>query len=178
MIELACPESCTYLHDARAQMGERETELRTSDDTFARAGQAITERTVPILLMIESGIVDSHRGIKGAPLRDLKDVEIRDAIENAVKNLQTEESGLIYEHHAPSPRIDEVSRRIRAALDEYSQQVSAEVRPRRSDILKMLNVTRAAVDLHIRRGEDDRSYLRHIALYFPWPEEKTKPLII
>lgn len=178
MIELACPESCTYLHEARAQVGERETQLRASDETFARAGQGVTERTVPILLMIESGIVDAQRGIKGVALRDLKDVEILDALDNAVKNLQTEESGLIYEHHAPSPRVDEVSRRIRATLEEYSQQLPAEHRPRRSDILKMLNVTHAAVDLHIRRGEDDRSYLRHISLYYPWPEEKTRPLII
>jgi hypothetical protein len=178
MIELACPEECVYLHEARAQGGEREAKLRAEDETFARAGQGITERTVPILLMIERGIIDAHRGVTGGALRDLKDVEIREAMENAVKNLQTEESGLIYEHHAPSPRIDEVSRRIRAALDEFSQQVPAETRPRRSDILKMLNVTRAAVDLHIRRGEDDRSYLRHISLYFPWPEEKTRPLII
>jgi hypothetical protein len=178
MIELACPESCVYLHEARAQVGERESKLRTADDAFARAGRSITEGTVPILLMIERGIVDAHRGLTGTPVRELKDVEIREAIENAARNLQTEESGLIYEHHTPSPRIDEVSRRIRVALDEFNQQVPAEHRPRRSDILKMLNVTRAAVDLHIRRGEDDRSYLRHISLYFAWPEEKTKPLII
>jgi hypothetical protein len=178
MIVLACPESCQYLQDARGQAAERESRLRAKDEVYIKASDQITQRTLPLLLIIEAAVVNAHRGVEGTEVRDLKNAEIVEAFENAIKNLQTEESGLIYEHHAASPRVEEVSRRIRTALDEFAKKAPDEYRPLRSDILKMLNVTRAAVETHIRRGEDDDSYLRHIAVYFPWPAEKTRPLII
>ena len=178
MIELACPESCSYLHDARSQSADREAKMRADDQTFSLAAREINERILPILLLIEGAIVNAHRGIDGSEMRDLKNAELLEAIENAIKNLQTEDTGLIYEHRTSSPRAEEVSRRIRAAIDELAEKFSPEARPRRSDVIKMLNVERAAIELHIRRGEEDRSYLRHISLYFPWPEEKTRPLII
>ena len=178
MIVLACPESCQYLQDARAQSAERESALRAKDEAYIKTSEQITQRTLPLLLVIESAVVNAHRGIEGAEVRDLKNAEIAESFENAIKNLQTEESGLIYEHHAASARVEEVSRRIRAALDEFTKKAPDEYRPRRSDILKMLDVTRAAVEAHMRRGEEEDSYLRHISIYFPWPEEKTRPLII
>lgn len=178
MIELACPETCAYLHDARAQSADRESELRASDETFALAAREISERVLPIVLLIEGAIVKAHRGIDGTEVRDLKNAEILESIENAIKNLQTEETGLIYEHRTASPRAEDVSRRIRKSLDELIEKLPPEARPRPSDIVKMLNVERAAIELHIRRGEEDTSYLRHLSLYFPWPEEKTRSLII
>lgn len=178
MIVLACPESCQYLQDARAQSAERESALRSKDAAYIKISEQITQRTLPILLVIEAAVVNAHRGVEGAEVRDLKNAEIAESLENAIKNLQTEESGLIYEHHAASSRVEEVSRRIRAALDDFTKKAPDEYRPRRSDILKMLDVTRAAVEAHMRRGEEEDSYLRHISIYFPWPEEKTRPLII
>lgn len=178
MIELACPESCQYLNDARAQVSEREGELRRNDETFALAARENNERSLPVHITIEDAIVKAHRGIDGEQVRDLKNAEIIESIENTIKNLQTEESGLVYEHHSSSRRVEEVSRRIRAALDELAEKMPAEFRPRRSEVIKILNVERAAVDLHVRRGEEDDSYLRHISLFLPWPQEKTHPLII
>jgi hypothetical protein len=178
MIELACPESCQYLSDARAQVSEREGRLRRGDETFALAARGNDERSLPVHVTIEDAIVKAHRGIDGDAVRDLKNAEILESIENAIKNLQTEESGLIYEHHSSSTRVEEVSRRIRAALDELAGKIPAEFRPRRGELIKILNVERAAVELHIRRGEEEDSYLRHISLFLPWPKEKTHPLII
>jgi hypothetical protein len=178
MIILACPESCQYLQDARAQSAERESALRAKDEDYMKASQTITQRTLPLLLIIEAAVVNAHRGAEGDEVRDLKNAEILDSFENAIRNLQTEESGLIYEHHAASPRVEEVSRRIRLALDEFTKKAPEEYRPRRGEIFQMLDVTRAAVESHIRRGEDEDSYLRHISIYFPWPAEKTRPLII
>jgi hypothetical protein len=178
MIILACPESCQYLQDARAQSAERESSLRAKDEAYMKASQSVTQRTLPLLLIIEAAVVNAHRGVEGDQVRDLKNAEILESFENAIRNIQTEDSGLIYEHHAASPRVEEVSRRIRMALDEFTKKAPDEYRPRRSDILQMLDVTRAAVEFQIRRGEEEDSYLRHISIYFPWPVEKTRPLII
>ncbi|HXU35311.1 MAG TPA: hypothetical protein VN937_03040 [Blastocatellia bacterium] len=152
-------------------------------ETAANPGNlSLTERGLLALNMIEQAIVNTQRGVEGIRLRDLTDEEILAAVENAIKNAETEESGLIYEHGAGSARITEVSRRIRSGLDEMSAKISAEARPRRSEALKALIFTREAVKAHMRRAAGDaegsRGYLRYVTLFSPWPEEETRPILL
>jgi hypothetical protein len=178
MIELACPDSCAYLSDARTQMGAREVEWREREREAGIIRPELGKQWLAYLLMTQHAIVNAHRGIEGTKVADLTNTEILEALDNAIKNLQTGTSGLIYEHRAASPRVEEVSRRIRAALDKLVERMPAEQRPRPNELINVLNYERAAVEGHLRRGEDARSHLRYISLYLPWPEEKTKPLIL
>lgn len=181
MIELACPESCPYLSEARASASQRETALRVKEaSAIDPRSLLLGDRALIALDRIERAIVNVQRGVKGAALHDLTDAEILEAVENTIKNVETEESGLIYEHHAATPRISEVSRRIREALDEIGEEIPAEARPRRSDRIKALSFTRDAVRAHIQRAgtEGSRSYMRYISLFYPWPEDATRPLIV
>lgn len=181
MIELACPESCPYLSEARAVAARRETALRMKEASGAAARNLmLSERALIAVDRIERAIVDVQRGVKSIPYRDLADAEILEAVENTIKNAETEESGLIYQHPAATPRIEEAGRRIRDALDEMSKEVPPESRPRRTDIIKGLEFTRDAVRAHIKRGggEDPRSYIRYVSLFYAWPEEATRPLIV
>ena|SRR5215216_6583853 len=181
MIQLACPESCQYLRDARAQAAERESALRMKEAAEGRPKPEVSRRLLPALYAIDIGIVEARRDKKVA-LSDLDDREILAAVEITIKNLETEESGLIYEHRASSVRVEEVSRRIRTSLDEIIKEAQAEDRLRRGDIIKALNFARDSIATHIRRSESEpgppRSYIRYISLFIPWPEEATKPLII
>lgn len=181
MIELACPESCQYLRDARTQAAEREHELRLKEVAEGRPRPEVSRRLLPALYAIDIGIVGAWRD-KNVALGNLDDREILAAVEITIKNLETEESGLIYEHHASSVRVEEVSHRIRASLDEIVRETQAEDRLRRSDLIKALNFARDSIRTHIRRNEAEpgplRSYIRYISLFIPWPEEATKPLII
>jgi hypothetical protein len=182
MIELACPESCAYLIEARSSAGQRERLLLQKEAATNPRDLSLTERAVLALNIIEQAMVNTQRGIEGSALRDLNDEEVLAAVENAIKNAETQESGLIYQHGAASPRIAEVSRRIREALDKMSEEIPAEARPRRSDTLKALTFIRETVKAHIRRKGADarasRSYVRYITLFSPWPEQATRPLII
>jgi hypothetical protein len=141
----------------------------------------ISQRLLPALYAIDAGMIGAQRDKKVA-LSDLDDREILAAVEITIKNLETEESGLIYEHRASSPRVEEVSRRIRASLDELIKETPAEDRLRRSDIIKALNFARDSIKSHIRRSaaepDPPRSYIRYVSLFIPWPEEPTKSLII
>lgn len=179
MIELACPEECPYLRSARDSMAARERELRQRE-TAAQGGvrAPVTERMLPFLLTIENAIVTARRGTKGAAINGLNDEEALAAIENAIRNIQTEESGLIYEHHAASPRIEEVSRRIRVALDELIARMPGEHRPQRAEIIESLERIRDQIRLHIKRGEGPVGYIRFISLFLPWPKEASGPQII
>lgn len=181
MVELACPESCQYLRAGRDQAAERERELRGRDIAEGGFVPQISQRLLPPLYAIDSAIVEAQRD-KTAHLNDLTDTEALAAVETTIKNLETEESGLIYEHRAASPRVEEVSRRIRAVLDEVSKEMRGEDRLRRAEMIKVLNFTRDSLKSHIRRSQAEqgspRSYIRYISLFIPWPEEATKPLII
>jgi len=178
MIELACPESCQFLISAREQTNQRERALLLKESRESEPIPRMTERSWAAMYVIDGAIVSVQRGVGGPPIRDLADSEILDALENAAKNVETEESGLIYEHHAASPRVDAVTRRIRESLEESSKRLSAEERLRRDEILAALKFGRAVIKSHLRRETDGRSYLRYLCLYNPWPEEATRPLII
>ena len=178
MIDLACPESCAYLQEARPQVAAREVEWRERERAAGILRPELGEQWLPFLLMTQHVIINAHRGIEGAKVADLTNGEILEALDNAIQNLQTGTSGLIYEHRAPSARVEEVSRRIRAALDKMIEGFPAERRPRPQDLINVLKFERAVVESHIRRGEDERSHLRFISLFLSWPEETAKPLII
>jgi hypothetical protein len=180
MLELACPDSCQYLRSARASAGEREHELLAKDPATARRLSAsVSKRDLMLLYAIDDAIVGAHRGVEGPALRGLENEEIAAAAENAIKNLETEESGLIYEHRAGLPRVQELGRRIRARLDEANERAPADQRFRRDEMIKALSFVRDVAESHTRReGGETKSYIRYISLFIPWPEEVTKPLII
>jgi hypothetical protein len=184
MIELACPESCPYLQSARTQAGERESELRAKElAAEGKPAPRFDERFLSSIYLVEAAIISAQRGTGGPGFKDLSDEEALAAVETAIKNYETEDSGVIYEHRAASPRVQEVSRRIREGFDKLNSRAGGEERLRRGDIIRALKYVRDTARAHsLRAGEADpkgsRSYIRHIALFFPWPEEATKPLII
>jgi hypothetical protein len=181
MIELPCPESCIYLIQARTSSRERELALQQKEISSRSHGFNLNERAFVALDRIQRTIVDAQRGIGHLAFRDLDDASMLAAIENTIKNLETEETGLIYEHRAASPKISDLSRRIREGLDEMAKEAT-EARPRRSEILKALGFLRESLKAHISRAAGDpeaaRSFIRYFTLFYPWPQDATRPMII
>lgn len=182
MIELACPETCPYLIEARANTSEREMALRRKETAGDPRSLMLSDAAVRVLDAIGEAIVSAQRGGDAAAFRSLNDSDVLAALENTIKNLETEESGLIYEHRAAVRGIDELSRLIRARIEAIGRDQPADTRPRRSDIIKGLTFTRDAVTAHTQRVPDDpespRSFIRYTALFYPWPEQATRPLIV
>jgi hypothetical protein len=182
MIELACPESCSYLIEARTTVSQREMALRRKETEADPRDLRLSERGFVALDAIQRAVVNAQRGIGAVAFRDLDDAETLAAIETTIKNIETQESGLIYEHPAASQRIGELSRRIRDGLEEMAKEVPAEARPKRSEILKALAFMREAVNAHIQRAagnaEASRTFIRYVTLFYPWPEQSTAPLIV
>lgn len=182
MIELPCPETCSYLIDARKSANEREMAIRSKETATDPRDVRLNERALLALDGIQRAVVHAQRGIGATAFRDLDDAEMLAAIENTIRNIETEDSGLIYEHRAASPRIGELSRRIRQGLDEITKDVPVEARPRRTDVLKALVFMREMASAHLRRAggtpDASRSFIRYITLFYPWPEQTTTPLIV
>ena len=156
---------------------ERDGELRARDLALDRAIRNVTQRSLPLVFVVQSAILGAYRGVKGEPLNALKDAEILEAVANAKQNLETEDTGLIYEHQAP-PRVEALSRAIREALNDINERTPVESRFRQGEVLKLLELMHAWINAHMRTGEFDNSYLRQISLFIPWPLEQTQPLIV
>src|SRR5437588_9321120 len=81
MIELACPENCPYLIDARISASKRESELRAKEAiTVSASDMALNDRALTALERIEHAIVNTQRGIGSPPIPDLQDSEILAAV--------------------------------------------------------------------------------------------------
>jgi hypothetical protein len=182
MIELRCPESCSYLIEARTSTSQREMEARRKETADDPRELRLNDQALLAVDVIQRSVVNAQRGTDGSAFRDLDDADMLAALENTIKNLETEESGLIYEHRAESPRIGELSRRIRDGLDAIAKDVPPEARPRRTDVLKALAFIREQANAHVKRAAGDpeasRTFIRYISLFYPWPEETVKPLIV
>ena len=182
MLELACPESCQYLRSARAQAVVRERGLQEKEVAAAAAearslGEAnIERRLMPLIYAIDGAIIGAQR----EDFRDLEDNDVLAGVENAIKNLETESTGLIYEHPASSKHIQAVSNKIRSMLNELGSDPDLKVRPTRTDMVTALKYVRFRALAHLRAADKGttRGFVRQIALFSPWREEKTKPLII
>src|SRR5436853_6780999 len=60
MIELACPDSCTYLRDARTQMAAREVEWREREREAGIIRSELGQQWLAYLLMTQHAIVNAH----------------------------------------------------------------------------------------------------------------------
>src|SRR5262249_16966894 len=146
MIQIACPESCEYLGPGREAARAREKILRAKGRSQAgRAAFRLKESQAIAGTLIHLAIIDVQR----ESLRDLDDSEVLAALRNARKNLETVDSGLIYEHQDTSRRVQQVSQRIREKLEEFVKNPGAEERILRADMIEALRLLEEVVETHI-----------------------------
>ena len=164
MVDLACPDTCVYLISAREHAKAREGEIIARQ--FGEMGIKFnpTRAHMTLGIAIDEAIIQLQR----ETYRDLEDTEILAAIENAIKNAETAGTGLIYEHKDASRRVQELSQKMRAHLDEVAGKFPAESRPRSTEIVEAFRFIGNLVRAHLRTGEDKRAYLRYIAMFHPW----------
>jgi hypothetical protein len=177
MIELDCPESCQYLAPARDQAIVKEREHRSkAAASEGRIYPQVDMRLLPLILAVERAIIQIQR----EQIRDLQDFEVQQAIENTLKNLETESSGLIYEHRSPSIRVQELSEAIRAAPEKLAKGRSIDSAYTRTDVVTVLKYLQFRIESQLRRADKEaRGFLRTVALFHPWSDEsKTARLIV
>ena len=186
MIELACPESCQYLRSAREQAIARERELQSKENATATPAEArllsadleIAPRLMPLVYAADGAIVRTVR----ETFSDLEDPEVLAALDNAIKNFETESTGLIYEHRTSSPRVQAISDSIRFMLEALARETDVEQRVTRSDMIAAVKYVRSRVSRHLKRSENEpgnsRGFIRQAVLFYPWSEQETKPLIV
>ncbi|MBI4470788.1 MAG: hypothetical protein HY650_15850 [Acidobacteria bacterium] len=176
MIDLACPESCPHLREARQHAQARRTSAivnRLAGDGKLALLRRISELEV-LVFRIEKAVVELQRD----RFRDLTDAEVLDGIESALATAGTAEKGIIYDHQAPTPRAQTVSDAILREIDEVKKKLEehSEARFLNDKVLaELLEFIRAWIRLEM--SADGQDYLRNIALQHPYPEEKSKLIV-
>lgn len=176
MIELACPEECPYLREARSVGGDRRSQaimrrLREIERWDLVRG---IRNLGPIVFLVERGIIQIQR----ERFRDLTDAEALEGVEAALATVRTLEKGIIYEHPVGAARAQAV---IEAILREV-EAIRSELREKGEDqslTNEMVAVVLEFIQTWIKldMNAEGQVYLRHIALDHPYPAEQI-PLIV
>lgn len=181
MMELACPESCSYLQSGRDTASMREGNFLAHVRASKGVGQwRYQESHLRVMSAIQRAIVEVRR----SSFMDLRDSEILAGINNALKNLETAESGLIYEHREGSRAVAAVSQRIRDNLDKLAEELGTKhyAEPiKHSVIVEAINFEIDRVEAHIQEFGDQQHYLRYVCLFVPWEKRErdaAKQLIV
>ena len=178
MIELACPEHCQYLRDARATTIERRTE-RLVQHLMDQGKEELIEtlrQFEQAIYLIDRAIVEIQR----YTFRDLTDSEVLEGVSNALKTYETLDRGVIYTHKAESPRIQAVTDAILRALDGIKADLQKQARSSlitTRDYLACLRFVAEEVQSDMQPQEDPQAYLRYSALFHPYPEKETQVII-
>lgn len=179
MIELACPESCVYLKEARKSTAQRRMPkfvqyLAANDKREALAG---FRRFEMILFLLERAIVEVQR----YRFRDLRDEEALDGVKNALKTYETLDRGIIYEHPSESPRVQAVTRAALDALNDVRKRLQEQQRSslmKTQDYAACLKLVIEALQFDIQSNQDPQAWFRNAGLYQPYPPQETQRLIV
>ena len=180
MMELACPESCVHLETGRQNAAQREGHFMAQARAAAGLGRPhLHPGHLHIIGTIHKAIAEVRR----SRFRDLRDSDILAALVNAHKNLETADSGLIYEHPVTSPPVRAVSEHIREELETLSKTDSLEGRLTRSKMMGAMSFEIETLELRLREQGDGQHYLQFFSLFVPWETKegslaRPEPLIV
>lgn len=179
MIELACPESCIFLKEARKSTAQRRMSKFAQYLAAHDRHDALESirRFEMILFLLERAIVEVQR----YQFHDLRDEEALDGMKNALKTYETLDRGIIYEHHSESPRVQAVTRAALDALNHVREELQKQQRSslmRIRDYITCLQLIIEAMQFDIQTNQDPQAWFRHAALYQPYPQQEAQRLIV
>lgn len=151
--DIACTADCPHLAAAREQVEQRSV-------TFADL-RRVREIDPEFAGDFEHGIL----GIRETRFRDLKDREVKEAVENLMKTVRTGESGLLYEYRSPNPRIQIIADALKAVIDRYREGKNVSHSVGTDEVKVILLAVLNAVKTTSRRDPDSVDYLDHIARF-------------
>lgn len=106
---ISCPDDCIYLIAGRNYRVERSTVLAQLDK--------IRNANLELISRIEQNILT----IRTTRFRNLLDEEVKPALENVLKTIETAERKIIYEYRSPNPRIQLLADSVYQAIEKYQK---------------------------------------------------------
>jgi hypothetical protein len=146
---VSCPEDCQFLKRGRAWQ-----EQRAGDTEPLKRVREIDAEYVNAL---DQSILE----VRNNRFRDLLDREVKEALENMLKTVETGEKGLLYEYRSPDPRIQILFDSIKRVIDEFRGKRRVEPTETRTCLLAAI----AAIKSMLKHDPDSTAYLELITQY-------------
>ncbi len=176
VLEIDCPESCTYLVEGRRNEGRLQYSryLQPADPALAEKRYQVVERCAYAVHALEVAIAEERRAA-----RDLTDRELGEALDLLRETLATEERGVLYEQTSENLVVDALRRRLAAEVEalRYPQEAD-HPRIRLRDAIDTLEWIRGMQRLLTDGGASPRAYVDFLARNIPRAEKTAGPSII
>jgi hypothetical protein len=157
VLEIDCPETCGYLAEGRAREGtqERQRQIRGKSQSYLMQYERTTSRFKEFLSLLEYNFGDERR-----VSRDLKDLDVAEALDLLLKTLRTEERGILYEQTSGDLRVEALRRRIRDVVETQRHPQQQQQDPysiaeapesmKLGDVIECLQFLRDLVEEHLK----------------------------
>jgi hypothetical protein len=176
MIELACPEGCTYLQEARHSLAERRVprivqHLRANGK--ARVIDAL-KRFETVIFLLQRAIA----GVQRDQFRDIADSEVLEGVTSALKACETFDQNVAHEHTSESLRVQAITTAILKAIDDLKKNLEEKGRSSMitaRDFASCLEFIADTMRLDAQSEKNPQAWLRHTVLYQPYVEKEAPP---
>ncbi len=162
---ISCPDDCFYLITGRAYQVQRIPDI------------ALIIKIREVNPEYMNGIEQSILLIRATRFRDLLDSEVKLALENILKTLETAERKIIYEYRSPNPKIqivaDSVTQTIKKYLRGEAGERSVSINEAKIFLKTIINALTTLVD----RNSESTVYLDFIQQLAKESQKSTPDII-
>lgn len=173
VVEIACPSDCVYLSAGVENEVRREAidYLQHQEHGKKTRWFRAVEELGPLLSKIEQAVA-------GAPIRNLEDRELLEALTSARKTFESEAKGVILEDLPELPTLQALYREIVNAVREFQAWLEAkrrDLQPGGPDLptigpaeaVECISVMIDRCEYHIRRKDEAGALVQHLRRTYP-----------
>ncbi|MEO0108013.1 MAG: hypothetical protein ABIK62_02420 [candidate division WOR-3 bacterium] len=160
--KIACPEDCEYL-----LQGRRAIEARSEEFEVLRK---VRDADPAFMSALEYAILEIQR----TRFRDLKDQDVKAAIDDVYKTIQTEEKGILYQYRSSDPRIALLTSSVTKTVELFRSGQRG-VRVGSEEVKACLLAILNAVKMTTNRNPDSTDYIDLIVQYARDTDQREHP---
>jgi len=167
-VEINCPLDCQYYVEGQKQHQQKMMQQRIKKEgarSYVRRAE-LYKHNPELFAYLEKGFVDIFRADKSLTNKDLVS-----GLDLAMKTLETEKKGLLYQHQSGNQYADEISNHVLSIVSHFKDD--PEIGPNRITIDFGIMVVKEFLDeatFYMDNDVNPRGYLIHLMRYHP--EEK------
>ncbi len=167
-VEINCPLNCQYYVEGQKQHQQKMMQQRIKKEgarSYVRRAE-LYKNNPELFAYLEKGFVDIFRADKSLTNKDLVS-----GLDLAMKTLETEKKGLLYQHQSGNQYADEISNHVLSIVSHFKDD--PEIGPNRITIDFGIMVVKEFLDeatFYMDNDVNPKSYLIHLMRYHPEEE--------
>ncbi len=167
-VEINCPLDCQYYVEGQKQHQQKMMQQRIKKEgarSYVRRAE-LYKNNPELFAYLEKGFVDIFRADKSLTNKDLVS-----GLDLAMKTLETEKKGLLYQHQSGNQYADEISNHVLSIVSHFKDD--PEIGPNRITIDFGIMVVKEFLDeatFYMDNDVNPKSYLIHLMRYHPEEE--------